>query len=157
MKGFFSWESAWRKRSKQIDRVARKRQTVMVPIEEYSVLLGAAEREAKAYELLGEAQEKLRGLMGSALALPKPGGVLGYFDPGSIRDLGDRDLPACLRAVAADLESGQLAGRLIDVRGVGGARMDSRAHVILSVDLAAEVRRTIHVFPNADADVREAR
>jgi hypothetical protein len=52
------WRQAWR----DIRGDSRRGETINVPLEEYCVLLEAANREARALELLGEAQEKIREL-----------------------------------------------------------------------------------------------
>jgi hypothetical protein len=80
------------------------------------------------------------------LALRQVETSLGYFDPGSIEELGDRDLPACLRALADAIEKSQLDGKLISVRGNGFTKLeDRRMHVTVSIDLAAGVRKEITV------------
>lgn len=52
------WCQAWR----DVRADSRRCETITVPLEEYCVLLGAANREAKALERLGEAQETIRRL-----------------------------------------------------------------------------------------------
>src|ERR1700722_2274209 len=72
--------------------------------------------------------------------------ALGYFDPDSIRQLGDRDLPACLRALADTIAVGHVDGRLLSLHGnVFNKPTDRRVHVVLSIDLATEVRRELTV------------
>lgn len=80
------------------------------------------------------------------IALHQVETALGYFDPGSIQEMGDRDLPACLRALAVAIESKQIDGRLISVLGNGFTKPeDRRMHVMVSIDLATEVRRELTV------------
>lgn len=64
-----SWQTAWREMWAERDARARRNETVLVPIEEYSVLLDAAKREAAALELLGQAQEKIRVLTATQMRL----------------------------------------------------------------------------------------
>lgn len=57
-----AWTAAWHEVWQEKFELERKSQTIIVPLEEYCVLLEAANREAKALELLGEAQETIRVL-----------------------------------------------------------------------------------------------
>ena len=61
------------------------------------------------------------------------------FDPEAIRTLLDRDLVAGLRAVADAIAAGSMDGRFLGFQGVGGRRGDDRAHVLVTLDLAAAV------------------
>lgn len=64
------------------------------------------------------------------------------FDPDEIRAVCHTNLAAGLRAIADALDAGELTGTLYGVTGNGFVSWrDTRAHVILSVDLAAEVFR----------------
>lgn len=62
------------------------------------------------------------------------------FDPHSIQAALDRDLPGGLRAIADALEAGDICGKFISAMGHGFTSChDTRAHVLVKIDLAAEV------------------
>lgn len=64
---------------------------------------------------------------------------LTVFDADEIQTQLDRDLAAGLRMLADALDQGQIEGRLIRAQGVAGAWIDPRAHVLVSIDIAAQV------------------
>ena len=59
------------------------------------------------------------------------------FDADAIQQTMDRNLAAGLRMLADAIESGQLEGRLMRAQAVGGR--DDRAHIVVSIDVAAPV------------------
>lgn len=64
------------------------------------------------------------------------------FDPDEIRVLCQANLAVGLRVIADALDAGELAGTLYGVTGNGFVSwQDTKAHVILKIDLAAEVFR----------------
>lgn len=68
------------------------------------------------------------------------------FTPDEIQAKLDRNLAAGLRELAAAIEAGQIDGKLIDCQGNGlwSARSnDTRAHLMLRVDLAAPIRQVL--------------
>jgi hypothetical protein len=64
------------------------------------------------------------------------------FDPDGIEASLRRDLSAGLRQIAQAIESGQMDARLLNCRATAFASdwRDQRAHVLVTLDLAAEIR-----------------
>jgi hypothetical protein len=77
------------------------------------------------------------------------------FDPDRLQVEMERDLPKALRDLADAIESDQIDGKLMGFipYGFNADRRDSRAHVMVKLHLAAEIRQQLRVS-EADA-VRE--
>lgn len=65
------------------------------------------------------------------------------FTPDEIQAALDRNLAAGLRQLADAIESGAIEGKCIDCQGNGftGPKVDSRAHLMLRIDLAAPIKQ----------------
>ncbi len=68
-----------------------------------------------------------------------------FFDPDSIRQALKTDIVAGLRCLADSIENGSVDGRFIKMEGVGSHRADHRAHMQVTLDIAAEVKRIVNV------------
>lgn len=99
----------------------------------------------RATNLAGSAAETAEGVLDSVKKIAElqpttPSTVI--FTPGEITAAMDRNLPAALRELADAIEAGKIDGKLIDCNGNGfTAKNDTRAHLLLRIDLAAEIRR----------------
>lgn len=65
---WLAWTASWQALREERLELTRRSGTITVPLEEHCVLLEAANRELKALELLGEAQETIRKLRGVVAA-----------------------------------------------------------------------------------------
>lgn len=83
---------------------------------------------------------------------------LAVFDMERLEVELHRDLAGSLRRIAEAIEAGELDGRVLQCRANGflGGRGDQRAHVLVKLDLAAEIRRPVEVVEAlaAGAEVR---
>jgi hypothetical protein len=66
------------------------------------------------------------------------------FTPDEIQAALDKNLATGLRQLADAIEGGAIDGKVIDCQGNGfTAKGDDRAHVMLRIDLAAEIRKVL--------------
>ena len=72
-----------------------------------------------------------------------------YFDPAAIQIALDRNIVTGLRMLADAIEAGKMDGRCIDVQGCGllGKGSDIKSHVMIRLDIAAEVYKTVPFTP----------
>ncbi len=82
------------------------------------------------------------------------------FDPAELSVRLACDLAGGLRMIADALEAGQMEGRLLQCEGNGFLQTswrDARAHVLVKLDLAAEVRRVVRApeAPQLEAGAKE--
>lgn len=65
-----------------------------------------------------------------------------YFTPDEIQSAMDKNLATGLRQLADALDAGAIEGKCIDCKGHGfGPKDDSRAHLLLRIDLAAPIKQ----------------
>lgn len=80
-----------------------------------------------------------------------------FFDPGEIAVQLGRSVSGGLRMIADAVDAGQLDARILQcaASGFGTDRRDTRAHLLVKLDLAAEIRRPIDVIDRLGTDLKK--
>jgi hypothetical protein len=70
-----------------------------------------------------------------------------FFDPGEIESQLRKDVVGGLRMIATAIENGQMDAQVLQcaANGMNANWRDTRAHMLVTLDLAAEIRTPIDV------------
>ena len=123
-------------------RCRTRRHHVCWPVATQPARLHSGDRRLSPGERRRRAWIELEGAQDAALQLQEGPGMkeVATFDPDEIRNVCRQNLAQGLRAIADALDAGELEGKLLEVRGNGFVSWrDTRAHVVVAIDLAAQV------------------